>query len=113
MTRADENLMVIQNFILHITGVDNAEDVDFGRPMTFTPEDLYTLAVDYIEDDHADGKGNPENNLREGSMKLIEYIVNIVEKEGSMELRSPLSTEIKYALESRGYEVTDTKVNLK
>jgi hypothetical protein len=112
MTRADENLMVIQNFILHITGVSDG-DVDFQTPMTFTPEALYTLAVDYIEDDHADGKGNPENNLREGSMKLIEYIVNIVEKEGSMKLRSPLSTEIKYALESRGYEVTNTKVNLK
>ncbi len=113
MTRADENLMVIQNFILHITGVDNAEDVDFGRPMTFTPEALYELAVDYIEDDHADGKGNPENNLTERHKETIAFIVNIVEKEGSMQLTSPLSTEIKYALESRGYEVTDTKVNLK
>lgn len=119
MTRADENLMVIQNFILHITGVDNAEDVDFGRPMTFTPEDLYTLAVDYIEDDHADGKGNPENNLTERDKETIAFIVNIVEKEGiiekkgSMQLPSPLSTEIKQALESRGYEVTNTKVNLK
>ncbi len=113
MTRADENLMVIQNFILHITGVDNVEDVDFGRPMTFTPEALYTLAVDYIEDDHADGKGNPENNLTERDKETIAYIVNIVEKEGSMQLVSPLSTEIKQALESRGYEVTNTKVNLK
>ena len=113
MTRADENLMVIQNFILHITGVDNVEDVDFGRPMTFTPEDLYTLAVDYIEDDHADGKGNPENNLTERDKETIAFIVNIVEKEGSMQLPSPLSTEIKYALEGRGYEVTNTKVNLK
>lgn len=119
MTRADENLMVIQNFILHITGVDNAEDVDFGRPMTFTPEALYTLAVDYIEDDHADGKGNPENNLTERDKETIAFIVNIVEKEGiiekkgSMQLPSPLSTEIKQALERRGYEVTNTKVNLK
>ena len=40
-------------------------------------------------------------------------IVNIVEKEGSMQLISPLSTEIKQALESRGYAVTNTKVNLK
>jgi len=95
------------------------KDVDFGRPMTFTPEDLYTLAVDYIEDDHADGKGNPENNLTERDKETIAFIVNIVEKEGiiekkgSMQLPSPLSTEIKQALESRGYEVTNTKVNLK
>lgn len=113
MTRADENLMVIQNFILHITGVDNVEDVDFGRPMTFTPEALYTLAVDYIEDDHADGKGNPENNLTKYDKENIAFIVNVVEKEGYIEQLFPLPTEIKQALESRGYEVTNTKVNLK
>jgi hypothetical protein len=118
MTRADENLMVIQNFILHITGVSNG-DLHGFVPFTITPEDLYTLAVDYIEDDHADGKGNPENNLTERDKEIIAFIVNIVEKEGiiekkgSMQLPSPLSTEIKYALESRGYEVTNTKVNLK
>ena len=112
MTRADENLMVIQNFILHITGVSDG-DVDARVPMTFTPEALYALAVDYIEDDHADGKGNPENNLTERDNETIAFIVNIVEKEGSMQLPSPLPTEIKQALESRGYEVTDTKVNLK
>ena len=112
MTRADENLMVIQNFILHITGVSDG-DVDAHVPMTFTPEALYALAVDYIEDDHADGKGNPENNLTERDKETIAFIVNIVEKEGSMQLPSPLPTEIKYALERRGYEVTNTKVNLK
>jgi len=118
MTRADENLMVIQNFILHITGVSDG-DVDARVPMIFTPEDLYTLAVEYIEYDHADGKGNPENNLTERDKETIAFIVNIVEKEGiiekegSMQLPSPLSTEIKQALESRGYEVTNTKVNLK
>ena len=44
---------------------------------------------------------------------MLERIVNIVEKEGSMQLPSPLSTEIKQALERRGYEVMNTKVNLK
>lgn len=44
---------------------------------------------------------------------MLERIVNIVEKEGSMQLTSPLPTEIKYALERRGYEVKNTKVNLK
>jgi len=44
---------------------------------------------------------------------LISLIVNMVEKEGSMQLASPLSSETKQALERRGYEVTKTKVNLK
>ncbi len=113
MTRADENLMVIQNFILHITHVSDARDADFHRPMAFTPEALYRLAVSYIEDDHADGNGNPENNLKKGEKETIAYIVNIVEKDGSIQLLWPLPTEMKYALESRGYEVTNTKVNLK
>ena len=112
MTSADENLMVIQNFILHITGVSDG-DVDAQSPMTFTPEALYTLAVDYIEDDHADGKGNPENNLTKYDKENIAFIVNVVEKEGYIKQLFRLPTEIKQALESRGYEVTDTKVNLK
>lgn len=40
-------------------------------------------------------------------------VVNIVEKEGSVQLSSRLPDHIKEALESRGYEVTNTKVNLK
>ena len=40
-------------------------------------------------------------------------VVNIIEKEGSVQLSSRLPDHIKQALESRGYEVTDTKVNLK
>ena len=112
MTRADENLMVIQNFILNVTGVSDG-DLHGFVPFTITPEALYKLAVEYIEDDHADGKGNPENNLTECDKENIAFIVNVVEKEGYIEQLFPLSTEIKYALESRGYEVTDTKVNLK
>ena len=40
-------------------------------------------------------------------------VVNIIEKEGSVQLSSRLPDHIKQALESRGYEVTNTKVNLK
>lgn len=43
---------------------------------------------------------------------LISLIVNVVEKDGSMQLASPLSTDVKCALERRGYQVTSTKVNL-
>lgn len=112
MTRADENLMVIKNFILHITGVSDG-DLDARVPMIFKPEALYTLAVDYIEDDHADGKGNPENNLTECDKENIAFIVNVVEKEGYIEQLFPLSTEIKQALEGRGYGVTNTILSSK
>ena len=55
-----------------------------------------------------------QSDVKRVQVKMSEKeIVNIVEKEGSMQLISPLSTEIKYALEGRGYEVTNTKVNLK
>jgi len=40
-------------------------------------------------------------------------VVNIIEKEGSVQLSSRLPDHIKQAFESRGYEVTNTKVNLK
>ena len=64
MTQADKNLMVIQNFILHVThSSDDVKDPNFKVPMEFTPEQLYKLAEGYIEEDHADGKGNEENNV--------------------------------------------------
>lgn len=60
MTKADLNLMVIQNFILHITHSSEG-DGDFKTEMSFTPEQLYIMAEVYIEEDHVDGKDNPEN----------------------------------------------------
>ena len=63
MTKAEQNLMVIQNFILHITHVSGDNDINFKEPMTFTPEELYRMADEYIEEDHADGKENEENNI--------------------------------------------------
>lgn len=66
MTQADLNLAVIQNFILHITHSSKPADgidEDFKTPMTFTPELLYQMADEYIEEDHADGRDNPENNI--------------------------------------------------
>lgn len=56
MTKAEQNLMVIQNFILYITH-------DTHEEITFTTEQLYQMAIDYIDEDHVDGKGNKENNV--------------------------------------------------
>jgi hypothetical protein len=63
MTKADLNLMVIENFILHITHVSDFREEDFKKPMVFTPEQLYKMAVEYIEEDHVDGRENEENNI--------------------------------------------------
>jgi hypothetical protein len=69
MTKADKNLSVIQNFILHITGCSipcdriNDEDERQYNLMTFTPDELYQMAEDYIDEDHADGRDNVENNI--------------------------------------------------
>lgn len=63
MTKADQNLMVIQNFILHVTHCSDKSEQDFKKTMTFTPEQLYKMADEYINEDHADGRDNAENNI--------------------------------------------------
>ncbi len=65
MTKADQNLAVIQNFILHITHCSDSREEGFTEPITFTPEELYQMADEYIDEDHADGRQNPENNVEQ------------------------------------------------
>ena len=64
MTQADKNLALIENFILHLTHCGGEQDLNFKEPQTYTPEILYKVAYDYIEEDHVDGKDNPENNIK-------------------------------------------------
>jgi hypothetical protein len=64
MKKSDLNLVVIQNFILHITHASEDDNVS-DEPMTFTANELYQMAVDYIEEDHVDGKDNPEDDIEE------------------------------------------------
>jgi hypothetical protein len=59
MTKSELNLMVIQNFILHVTHASEG-DVDAKTPITLTADDLYTMAAEYIEEDHVDGKDGDE-----------------------------------------------------
>jgi len=69
MTQADKNLALLQNFILHITHVSAPQDRVNGEaeysdlPMLFTPDELYKMAEEYIDEDHVDGRDNPENNI--------------------------------------------------
>jgi hypothetical protein len=64
MKKSARNLAVIQNFILHLTHCsDDESELDFKEVMEFTPELLYQVALDYIEEDHVDGKDNPEDHI--------------------------------------------------
>ena len=58
MKNSERNLSVIENFILHFT---HSSDFSDETEMTVTPKMMYQAAEDYIEEDHVDGKGNPDD----------------------------------------------------
>lgn len=60
MKNSERNLSVIENFILHLTHSSEG-DAHFEEEITFTPKQMYQAAIDYIEEDHVDGKGNPDD----------------------------------------------------
>lgn len=55
MKKSELNLMVLQNFILHVTHASEGDN-DANKPITITANELYQMADDYIEEDHVDGK---------------------------------------------------------
>jgi hypothetical protein len=57
---SEKNLAVIENFILHLTHCSDELDPDFTTPQTYTPEELYRVAYDYILEDHVDGEDSEE-----------------------------------------------------
>jgi len=58
---SDNNLSVINNFILHLMHPGgHGLDSNYKLKQTFTAEELYKIATEYIEEDHVDGKDNPE-----------------------------------------------------
>lgn len=61
MKKSEKNLMVIENFILFLTHCSDDKDPEFLMPQTYTPEELYRVAYDYIEEDWVDGKQDPED----------------------------------------------------
>ena len=60
MKKSTNNLDVIKNFILHVT---HSSDEDSNTLVNLTVAELYQMANDYIEEDHVDGKGNPEDHI--------------------------------------------------
>ena len=64
MKKSENNLGVIQNFLLHVTHCDNDDgELYWKSVMEITPETLYQMALDYIEEDHVDGKSNEEDHI--------------------------------------------------
>lgn len=60
MKKSVKNLDVIKNFILHVT---HSSDEDSNTLVNLTVAELYQMANDYIEEDHVDGKENPEDHV--------------------------------------------------
>jgi len=61
-THSDRNLMTIENFILHMTHCSiGGGDDGYDKPFNLTPEQMYQCAIEYIEEDHSDGKDNEED----------------------------------------------------
>lgn len=62
LKKSEKNLIVIQNFILHVTHCgDHGKDANYDTIMHFTPEELYKYADDYITEDHVDGVDGDED----------------------------------------------------
>ena len=56
MKKSEINLAVIENFILFLTGCSDEKDPTYTTPQPYTPEELYRVAYDYIQEDHVDGE---------------------------------------------------------
>tara|TARA_R110000851_G_scaffold28466_2_gene79311 strand:+ start:1247 stop:1603 length:357 start_codon:yes stop_codon:yes gene_type:complete len=64
MKKSEKNLTVIQNFILHLThSGEHGMDAHYKTHITLTPKIMYQAALDYVNEDHVDGEGNPEDHI--------------------------------------------------
>ena len=77
MKNSEKNKLVLENFILHVTHTSEG-DSDANQSFMISPNELYQMARDYIEEDHVDGKGNPSDDIeaiREEVALVTAYIV--------------------------------------
>lgn len=59
--KSERNLRIIENFILHLIHCsDDESELGYKEHITLTPKLIYEAARNYIEEDHVDGKGTPE-----------------------------------------------------
>ena len=89
MKQSEKNLSVIENFILHLT-TNTYGDVDGNVPFTITANELYKSASEYIEEDHVDGKGNPED---EETIVLLADLFEQADEDVPQEYRSEAFTD--------------------
>lgn len=57
---SERNLLLLENFILHLTHC-NEDDADSDELTLYSPNELYKMARAYISEDHVDGEGNEED----------------------------------------------------
>lgn len=58
MKNSERNLLVLENFILHLTHSSEGDN-DANETIKLTANELYQIARDYIKEDHVDGEENP------------------------------------------------------
>lgn len=58
--KAARNQAIIDNFILFATHCSDEMEPAYTEQQSWTPEELYRTAYDYIEEDHVDGKQSPD-----------------------------------------------------
>jgi len=59
---SERNLMVLENFILHLTHCSE-DDAGSDELTLYSPNELYQMARSYIAEDHVDGEGSEEAQL--------------------------------------------------
>lgn len=104
------NLLVIENFILYLTHCSDENDSDFTIPQTYTPEELYRVAYDYITEDHADGE---EYQNQSATLDYLREQYKEVQR-GSQDdrlliRRKKLKTWKKRLIKTNGYEKGNEK----
>lgn len=91
MKNSERNLAVIENFILHLTHCSGGED-NYYESQTYTPEELYRVAYDYIQEDHVDGKGaEDERSVYTTPIKFYDCDI-VFKEEGSQTERVTFSS---------------------
>ena len=56
MKQSERNLLLIDNFLLFVTHMSRGDDNKRAASVYYRAEELYELALLYIEEDHVDGK---------------------------------------------------------
>ncbi len=87
---SEGNLMVLQNFILFLTHCEQG-DVEASVKLSYTADELYKIAEEYIEEDHVDGENSEEAQLEREQSKEEETwfeVFTIDEEEGTETVES-------------------------